>query len=287
MSGGIIREAMSSITVYSTPQEFLDATGALLEERELENNLILGICNGFAEKTRIPEGCVFINAFEDGQIRAMSIKTISKAIVAGTTLQPNPIKALAAYYLDNGIQLTGVVGEHFYAAAFSKHYGKRQVSEHTMIVQQLATVNNLPLTTGRMEPAQVGDLDLLAGWVFNFQEDANMFPKQSRAEIYDSTRRRVLEGAYFKWMVEGETVSIAAIVRRTKNIGIVGYVYTPDQCRGKGYATSLVQKLSEYILQQGYRYCGLFTDKANRTSNSIYRKIGYLQVTEFLDIEFK
>ncbi len=278
---------MSSITVYSTPQEFLNATGALLEERELENNLILGICNGFAEKNRVHKDCVFISAFEDGQIRAMSIKTISKAIVAGTTPQPDPIKALAAYYSDTGIQLTGVVGESFFASAFSKYYGKRQITEHTMIVHQLATVNTLPLTAGCMEPAHAGDLDLLANWVFNFQEDANTFPKQSRAEIYDSTQRRVLEGAYFKWVVEGETVSIAAIVRRTKNIGIVGYVYTPNQCRGKGYATSLVQKLSAYILQQGYRHCGLFTDKANPTSNSIYRKIGYLQVTEFLDIEFK
>jgi uncharacterized protein len=82
-------------------------------------------------------------------------------------------------------------------------------------------------------------------------------------------------------------VAVAAINRKTKNAGIIGLVYTPIEYRRKGYATSHVRKLSEYILQKGFTYCGLFTDKANPTSNHIYKKIGYEPITEFVDIGYR
>ena len=79
---------------------------------------------------------------------------------------------------------------------------------------------------------------------------------------------------------------MAAMIRKTKRFGIVSLVYTPDKLRGNGYATSCVQKLSEHLLQSGFKSCGLFTDKANPTSNSIYKKIGYVPITEFSDIDY-
>lgn len=277
---------MTTITAYKTPQEFLDDTEKILEQKELENNLILGLCNGFADKTRVYNTCVFINSVDDNKIQASSIKTISKAVVSGTTQNPRHIKVLADYYLDNGINLTGAVGESFYSTEFSTFYGKHQVGERTMIVHKLTSVNNLPLVTGNLEVANINDVDLLAEWTKNFEEDAKTFPKKSKEQIRTSTEKMVLAGNIFKWVDNGETVSIAAIVRRTKSFGIVGLVYTPDKLRGKGYATSSVQKLSEHILQSGFKYCGLFTDKANPTSNNIYKKIGYAPTTEFTDIEY-
>ena len=98
---------------------------------------------------------------------------------------------------------------------------------------------------------------------------------------------RIGLGTIFKWIDNNEIVSIAAIVRKTKNAGIVGLVYTPGKFRGRGYATSCVQKISELILSNGYSYCGLFTDKSNPTSNYIYKKIGYLPTIEFSDIEYE
>lgn len=38
------------VVTYKTSQEFLDASAGSHEQRELENNLILGICNGLSEK---------------------------------------------------------------------------------------------------------------------------------------------------------------------------------------------------------------------------------------------
>ena len=276
-----------SIRAYKTPQQFLDDTEETLEQRELENNLILGLCNGFADKTKMYEECVFINSFDDRKIQATSIKTISKAIVSGTTRDVQYIKSLAEYYLDNNIELTGAVGESFYSTEFSNFYGKRQTGEHIMIVHKLTSVNNLLLTTGRFEVAKASDIDLITEWTLSFEKDAKTFPIKTKQQAQETTQTRIALGNIFKWVDEGEIVSIAAIVRKTRHLGIVGLVYTPDKSRNKGYATSCVQKLSEHILQNGFKYCGLFTDKSNPTSNHIYKKIGYNPITEFIDIEYE
>ena len=278
---------MTTITAYKTPQAFLDDTEKILEQKELENNLILGLCNGFADKSVAHEGCVFINAVYDKQIQASSIKTFSKAIVSGTTKELEPVKALADYYLAHGISLAGCVGERFYSLEFSNFYGKQQKHDRTMIVHKLTSVNKLSLSTGKLVPATTNDLDLLVDWTINFEEDTQTFPRQSRERILKSTQTRLNSGHIFKWVDQGETVSIAAIVRQTKNFGIIGLVYTPDPWRGRGYATSCVQQLSEQILQSGLKCCGLFTDKANPTSNHIYQKIGYFPTVEFSDIEYR
>lgn len=278
---------MSTVKAYQTPQQYLDDTQEMLEQREVENNLILGICNNLADKMKVYEGYVFINSFEGDEIRATSIRTISNAVISGTTKDVGHVKNLAEYHLENNIDLPGAVGETFYSTEFSKHYGKKQTNEMTLIVHKLVSVNDLPLANGKLELATDEDAELIAEWTINFERDAKAFPVKSKERALEEARTKIASGSMFKWIDKGEIVSIAAIVRRTRNLGIVGLVYTPDESRNKGYATSCVQKLSEYILKKGFKYCGLFTDKANPASNHIYSKIGYFPVTEFTAIGYK
>ena len=275
------------INTYKTPQLFLDDTEHFLEKRELENNLILGICNGFADKTKVQEGCVFINAADGDKVKAASIKTAAKAIIAADTDQNIYIKELADYYLENNIDLKGVFGEGFYVNEFSEFYGKQPYVDMTLIVHKLTTVNKLPVAPGKFEMADSNDADLATEWALTFEEEKNPAVRNSKEQVLKTTQTRIALGNVFKWTDKGNTVCMAAINRKTKNSGIIGLVYTPEEYRGNGYATSHVQKLSEYILQNGFSYCGLFTDKANPTSNSIYKKIGYEPITEFLDIGYK
>ncbi|MFX0084189.1 MAG: GNAT family N-acetyltransferase [Candidatus Hodarchaeota archaeon] len=60
----------------------------------------------------------------------------------------------------------------------------------------------------------------------------------------------------------------------------MNYVYTPPNFRRKGYATELVAKLIQTILNEGNKYCFLFTDLENPTSNKIYQTIGYKPVID-------
>jgi predicted GNAT family acetyltransferase len=67
----------------------------------------------------------------------------------------------------------------------------------------------------------------------------------------------------------------------------VSGVYTPPELRCKGYATSCVAELSRNILQSGKKFCMLYTDLANPTSNSIYMKIGYWPVCDSVQHTFE
>ena len=78
----------------------------------------------------------------------------------------------------------------------------------------------------------------------------------------------------------GRTVSLAGFGSRTPNGIRIGPVYTPPDFRGKGYASALVGRMTAELLDGRHRYCFLFTDLANPTSNGIYQRIGYEAVTD-------
>lgn len=74
-------------------------------------------------------------------------------------------------------------------------------------------------------------------------------------------------------------VSMNYVGRPTKNGISVSGVYTPKKCRNKGFASHLVSMTSQHMLDQGKKFCVLYTDTANPTSNKIYQNIGYELIT--------
>jgi predicted GNAT family acetyltransferase len=272
---------------YLTPKSFLEDTEAFLLKREIENNLILGLCKGFKKMDQEQEGCVFISLKEEGDIKAASIKTAAKAIVAGNANESKYMQGLAEYFCKENIGIKGVFGEPEQTEAFSRFYGKKPIVEMTLIVHQLKSVNKIPLSPGKFEIASIEDANEIASRSMVFEEDKNPALRKTKEQLLKITERKITDGDIFKWTDQGDMVSIAAINRRTKNVGIIGLVHTPEEKRGRGYASSIVRTLSEYILENGYTYCGLFTDKANPTSNHIYKNIGYEPLGEFVDIGYQ
>ena len=61
---------------------------------------------------------------------------------------------------------------------------------------------------------------------------------------------------------------------------VLNPVFTPSQFRRRGYASAVTAALSQILLDAGYRFCSLFTDLANPTSNKIYQQIGYRSVCD-------
>jgi predicted GNAT family acetyltransferase len=200
---------------------------------------------------------------------------------------PRFIKELADYYLQKNIDIKGVFGAQAYANEFANFYSNRHIIDMTLIVHELTRINELPLAKGKFQMAEEKDADLVTQWSMTFEEEKDPAVRRSKEQVLKATQHKIASGDIFKWTDNGKMLSMAAINRKTKNAGIVGLVYTPDEYRRNGFATGLVQKLSEYILQSGFKCCGLFTDKANPTSNHIYKKIGYEPISEFLDIGFK
>jgi uncharacterized protein len=66
----------------------------------------------------------------------------------------------------------------------------------------------------------------------------------------------------------------------------IGPVYTPPEERGHGYASNLTAWVSQTLLDEGRRFCFLYADLGNPTSNKIYQAIGYEPVTDALMVAF-
>ena len=78
-------------------------------------------------------------------------------------------------------------------------------------------------------------------------------------------------------------VSMAGWTGKTLNGVRVTFVYTPPEFRRHGYASACVAALTQRLLDEGNRYCCLYTDLANPTSNRIYQQIGYRAVCDVAD----
>ena len=71
---------------------------------------------------------------------------------------------------------------------------------------------------------------------------------------------------------------MAKKTRPTRNGIAISMVYTPPEFRNRGYATSCVSASSKNLLEDGFKFCTLFTDANNPTSNKIYEEIGFREV---------
>jgi predicted GNAT family acetyltransferase len=66
----------------------------------------------------------------------------------------------------------------------------------------------------------------------------------------------------------------------------IGPVYTPREHRGRGYGSAVTAAASGLVLDRGMRFCFLYTDLANPTSNGIYMRIGYEPVCDSRELAF-
>lgn len=275
---------MSELRSHKSASGFLDDAAAYLGENELGNNLMLGICNALSAGNALDKDHHFVTVNRRGRIRAASIKTWVKAIVSGSDGNTADMKLLSDYYKEHNIALSGVFGESFYAESFASFHFPEAGSVKRVLSHKLVKVIPGKVPEGKFKAAESRDLDLLHKYFCEYEEEVHSVPKRNPDELRRQMQGLIAAGDMFVWALGDVIVGMAAVVRRTKNMGIVGYVYTPRSCRGKGYAGACVEMLSRKLLDDGYKACGLFTDKDNPTSNGIYKRIGYEQEGEFSDV---
>jgi hypothetical protein len=132
-----------------------------------------------------------------------------------------------------------------------------------------------------MEVAELKDFELVQQWNAAFCREAGV----PTAATPERLRGLVQAGEMFLWKIP-QPVSMAVAVQPTPNGIRVSGVYTPPGHRRKGYATALVAALSQRLLDSGRKFCFLFADLANPTSNGIYERIGYEPVCDFQEYDF-
>jgi predicted GNAT family acetyltransferase len=134
--------------------------------------------------------------------------------------------------------------------------------------------------------ATATDRPLLERWLVDFGLEALDEDDAARVSRNMDDWERGDGRRYWLWDVAGSPVSMVGAGGETPSGIRIGPVYTPPSERGNGYASNLTAAVSQTLLDEGRRFCFLYTDQANPTSNKIYRAIGYEPVTEALMVAF-
>ncbi len=134
-----------------------------------------------------------------------------------------------------------------------------------------------PGCPGYARRAKASDATLLADWLIAFSAEAVPDdPVPMRAEL----EQVASEGRHMFWVVEGEPVSMAGIVRRTRTTAAIAAVFTPPAHRGRGYAGAVTAEVAKRIFADGKAAACLYTDLRNPASNRCYARIGFEPVCD-------
>lgn len=278
------------LTLFDNPQDFLDHVAPPLEHREAENNLILGIAGRLIRSPeRFPDRPLLAAVTDGGELLLAALRTPPHRLVIASEYDDpaEAIKTLVRHLADAGESLPGVLGPKPLAEAFARRWTRRTGQPHRISmcerVFELRRVIPPRPTPGRLRLGSPNEVDLLSEWTYRFNVDA--LGEGDRALARDLAAFHLQANDLYVWD-DGGPVSMAVTGRRTRRGVTIGYVYTPPELRGRGYASACVAAVSQNMLDAGYEFCALFTDLANPTSNKIYQAIGYRPLTDFLQFDF-
>jgi predicted GNAT family acetyltransferase len=274
---------------------FLAEAEPLLLADEARHNLILGIAGTIRDSPDIyPLRSLWV-VRAGSQVVGAALRTPPFNLILARPGSPHALDALAAEIAEELPGVNGCVPEaEEFAERWAGLTGARPRTNMRQGVYALEEVQPLEAVPGSARVATAEDRDLVLRWWIAFGEEVlhEGGPGRENAEAMVDHRLSAANRGILIWEDGGEPVSLAGWGGATPNGIRVGPVYTPPELRGRGYATGLTAELSQGLLdgrlfEGGRRFCFLYTDLANPTSNAIYERIGYRRVAESAEILFE
>ena len=255
-----------------TPLEFCSIHIPALERDEVRHNVMLAV----------------LGAIADGRSSNVVTWTLGLPGQCATMTPGRPIlladldDAQCRTLAEDTAQLdyAGVVGPDQTAPLFAQRASELGIEFLEPIPQRIHSLTEKPRYPGAPGYARRTsgeDASILADWIASFIREATPHddvPARERLEAVAGERRHLL------WIVDNEPVSVAAIVRRTRNAAAIAVVYTPPALRGKGYGGSVTAAVVEQAFAEGKTMACLYTDLRNPFSNRCYAKIGFKPVCD-------
>jgi len=260
----------------------LNRAGVFLSSQPVLHNLILSILHARVEEGE--PGRYWI-AIQQGDIVGVVLQS-PLAFPATTTPMPLPVaSAMADAIAEAGFALPGVNADAATAATFAGQWSERTKSAATPFqgnrLYELFAIEETPGVEGKLRNAEPRERSLMILWSRAFQREIGESDENTEIRV----DRGLAAGQLWVWDRSGEAVSMAISREPIQGVVRLSGVYTPPEKRKHGYAAGCVHALSKELREAGNR-CILYTDVANPTSNSIYRRIGYRAVAESLRYRF-
>jgi len=283
---------MNNVTFFSDARAFVDRTLPDLSRDETRNNLILGLALRLKEDPHAyteQDPLMAVVSDESSKNLAMAIMTPPfPMIIQSEPLHLEALETLADALLKNGWYLPGVNGVSEVSDSFAQIWERKTGQKVGLLMSlrayELRKVAELEYPSGEMRIAEEKDALIVAEMHNAMRQE--LVAQPGNAATVESALKTIRQQRTFFWVVDGEVVSITNAVRpQIKGICISG-VYTPPECRRRGYARALVAEVSKEMLSRGFELTNLFTDLANPTSNKIYQEVGYKAVCDYHQYSF-
>jgi len=226
---------------------------------------------------------------DDGEVIGGAVRTPPRAVVL-PSIPPAMAAGLAAFLheVPAAQDLPGVTGPVAQASAFADRWAAHSrcdIRTHTrMRLYRMAALEPPPAERGSWRLADENDFDLCFDWFVDFPVAAGHVtgPPAEAADVQERLAGRRIG----LWEIDGKPVSLAGWTLPASGVVRLGPVYTPPRHQRHGYGTAATAAATAGILATGAEAC-LFTDLSNPTSNSIYQKIGYRPVADFVELIFE
>jgi len=278
---------------YFGAKEFLDRVEGFLEKEEAANNLALGITvrarKDLVSRESGPNPLFAAVEYEGSILLVLVMTPPHRLILCGKEEgMSGALDAAVSYLLQEGIPIPGVLGPRKlvdeFAAVWSQRAAFTRCVSMNQMIYRLDKVNSIELPQGELAFATRAEDTLIADWMYAFSEST--LDKLNREDSLTKAKEAIAEERAYVWHYNGP-VSMAIWGRQTRNGVVISGVYTPPASRNHGFATAVVATLTQKLLERGNKFCSLYTDLANPTSNSIYRNIGFYPIQESIVYDFK
>ncbi len=276
---------MLRVVRHLDPRTFFNMAREWLLEEEALNNIVLGLESQVIGESHPFDHPLYFATIEnlDG-IVGCAFRT--PPFKLGLTEMPAGAAALVAEDVASVYPgIPAVLGSERCVVEFAKRWDVLKNTGHfCRLRMRIFALEHLIAperpSAGSLRPATRDDLPLVSRWAVGFGEDTHLPGEMTRM-----APSMVEDGSIFLWE-DDHPRSMVGARGKTPNGIRISYVYTPPEERGKGYASTSVAELTRRQLAAGRRFCFLYTDQANPTSNAIYQRLGYHVKGEVVDVGF-
>jgi uncharacterized protein len=275
---------------FNNAENFLNSIEAYLRKSEVENNIMLGVCTNLKNKKELDKDDYFAVVEETGEAKLAAMMTPPNNLTLYTEEKNfcEAIELVADNLIEEGWTVSGIVTSNEMSKAFADLWASKINCDirkgMNMRIYELRKVNPPKNNSGKLRIATLKDLPLVQQWTYEMS--AQIGEHQTKEYCFELAEKKLKDEYVYLWEDDGKVVSMAAKARPTETGVVVNLVYTPEEFRNKGYASSCVAALSQLLLDLGHSYCSLFTDLSNPISNSIYMKMGYKSICDMDEYKF-
>ncbi len=275
---------------FARPDAFLDAAGLFLLRHEVERPVLLGVAFGLLRQLAFSVHEPYLASVErDGDVVAAALMTPPFNFSRSLSAEPAPVDLFASDLSRWRAPPPGVVGP----AAGAKHFAARWhettgqpiragMRQRLHRLERVRPVSGVP---GALRRASETDRDLLLSWMGAFTREALGQTDPSRTARAVDLRLGDEESNIFTWE-DGEPGSMVGYANPTPNSVRIAPVSTPPDRRNRGYGAAATAAASQALLDEGRRFCCLFTDLANPASNPVYDKVGHEPILDVDEYRF-